>query len=103
MEHYKKYISAKNVIFLILVLFILKVLSMVTVIALLFFASFVIACSLNPVVDRLEKKMNRSIATSLVLFGTLLISVAFFVPIIFVAIKQVHGFITILPEILTSN
>lgn len=94
----KKYATAKNIIFVILVLLILKFLSQITVIALLFFASFVIACSLNPVVDKLEKKMKRSTAVNLVLFGTLIISFALFVPIIFVAVKQVQGFLTILPE-----
>jgi predicted PurR-regulated permease PerM len=95
---FKKYFTVKNVIFLILVLITLAFLSQVKVIALLFFASFIIACSLNPVVDKLEKKMKRPTATSLVLFGTSAISFAFFVPIIFVAIKQVQGFLTILPE-----
>jgi len=95
---FKKYFTVKNVVFLILVAIILKFLSQITVIALLFFASYVIACSLNPIVDKLEKKMNRSTATTLVLLGTLIISFAFFVPIIFVAVKQVQGFLTILPE-----
>lgn len=95
---FKKYFTVKNVVFLILVIIMLKFLSQITVIALLFFASYVIACSLNPIVDKLEKKMNRSTATTLVLLGTFVISVAFFVPIIFVAVKQVQGLITILPE-----
>ena len=95
---FKKYLTVKNIVFLILLAIILKFLSQITVIALLFFASYVIACSLNPIVDKLEKKMNRSTATTLVLLGTFIISVAFFVPIIFVAVKQVQGFITILPE-----
>lgn len=95
---FKEYLTTKNVIFVILIIIILACISQVKVVALLFFASFVIACSLNPTVDKLEKKMNRYTATTLVLFGTLTISLAFFVPIIFVAVKQVQGLITILPE-----
>lgn len=95
---FKEYLTTKNVIFTILVIIILACLPQIQVIALLFFASFVISCSLNPIVDKLEKKLKRTTATSLVLFGTLAISVAFFVPIIFVAVKQVQGLITILPE-----
>lgn len=95
---FKKYMTTNNVTFLILVLIGLAFISQIKVIALLFFASFVIACSLNPIVDKLEKKMKRSTATSLVLFGTTAIFFAFFVPIIFVAVKQVQGLITILPE-----
>ncbi len=95
---FKDLITTKNIIFIVLILVILKVLSSVTVIALLFFASYVIACSLNPIVDKLGKKINRSSAATLVLFGTLTISFAFFVPIIFVAVKQVEGLLSILPE-----
>lgn len=98
MESFKECFTAKNVIFFVLAVIVLICIAQIKVIALLFFASFVIACSLNPIVDRLEKKMSRSTATSLVLFGTLLISFAFFVPIIFIAIKQVQGFLQILPE-----
>lgn len=95
---FKDYFTTKNIIFLILILIILKFLSQITVIALLFFASFVIACSLNPIVDKLSKKLKRSAAASLVLSGTLIISFAFFVPIIFIAVKQVQGLLVILPE-----
>lgn len=95
---FKKYLTTNNITFLILAIIALAFLAQIKVIALLFFASFVIACSLNPIVDKLEKKMKRAPAASLVIFATLAISFAFFVPIIFVAIKQVHGFMTILPE-----
>lgn len=94
----KELLTTKNIIFLILVLVILKTLSMVTVVALLFFASYIIACSLNPIVDFFAKKMKRSSAATLVLFGTLTITFCFFLPIIFVAIKQVNGLLLILPE-----
>lgn len=95
---FKKYFTVKNVIFILLVLLLLKFLSQITVIALLFFASYIIACSLNPIVDKLAKRMKRPTAASLVIFGTLTVSFAFFVPIIFVAVKQVQGLIAILPE-----
>lgn len=95
---FKDYITIKNIIFLIVVIFILHFLSQIEGITLLFFASYVIACSLNPTVNKLEKKMNRYVATSLVLLATFVISIAFFVPIIAVAIKQIQGLLTILPE-----
>lgn len=98
MESFKKYITSKNIIFFALIVVALFFLVQVKVIALLFFASFVIACSLNPIVDKLEKVMKRQTATSLVLFITLASFFAFFVPIIFVAVKQVQGFMTVLPE-----
>lgn len=94
---FKEYLTNKNIIFFILVLIILFSLPKITVIALLFFASFVIACSLNPIVDKLEKKMKRATAASLVLFGVLVLSFAFFLPILFIAAKQIQGLLTILP------
>lgn len=94
----KECFTTKNVIFLILVLLILKFISQISVIALLFFASYVIACSLNPIVDKLEKKLKRPAAAMLVLSGTLAVTFAVFIPIVFIAIKQVQGFISILPE-----
>lgn len=94
---FKEYLTPKNVIFLILILVILKTLPYVTVIVLLFFASFVLACSLNPIVDFLEKKLKRNTASVIVLTSSLVIFTAFFVPIVFVAIKQVQGLIAVLP------
>lgn len=91
---FKQYVTVKNVIFLLLVIVTLKFLSYISTIALLFFASYVIACSLNPIVDKLEeKKIKRSVATSLVFTGALGLFFAFFVPIIFIAVKQVHDFL----------
>lgn len=94
---FKEFLTTKNIIFIILVLIILAILSQIQVIALLFFASYIIACSLNPIVDKLSKKMSRATAASLVLLGGLLISFAFFLPIIFIAIKQIEGLVLILP------
>ena len=42
-------------------------------IAIMLFISLVFACSLNPIVDKLEKKMPRTTATIIVLFGALTI------------------------------
>lgn len=95
---FKEYLTTKNVVFLILVVIILKSLSQVTVIALLFFASYVIASSLNPIVDKLEGKISRPAATSIVITSVMAIFFAFFVPILIVAVRQVQGLLTILPE-----
>lgn len=95
---FKKYVTTRNVAFLIMVIVALFFLAQIKVIALLFFASFVIASSLNPIVDWLEKKMKRTIAASLVIIGAVMLFFAFFVPLIFVAINQVQGLAAILPE-----
>lgn len=94
----QKYLTVKNIIFLILILVILKSLPQITVIALLFFASYIISCSINPLVDKLEKKIKRPIAATIVLLGLLTVFFAFFLPILFIVIKQIHDFVLILPE-----
>lgn len=93
----KEHLTTKNIIFSLLVIVILVCLSQIKVIALLFFASFVIACSLNPMVDKLSKHMKRTTAATITLSFATIIAVAFFVPIVFIAIKQVHGLLAILP------
>lgn len=95
---FKKYLTTQNVVFALLAIIVLLFISQIQVIALLFFASYVIACSLNPIVDIISKKISRPNAASLVLLGTLIISFALFIPVIFIAIKQVHGLITVLPD-----
>jgi len=42
-------------------------------VAIMLFVSLVFACSLNPIVDKLEQKMPRPVATCIVLFGALAI------------------------------
>ena len=93
---FKEHVTVKNIIFILLVLLVFKFMSYITFITLLFFASFVIASSLNPLVDKLANKMNRSLAASIVLFSALIIFFAFFLPIVVLAVKQVKGLIVTL-------
>ncbi len=94
---FKNYITAKNIIFFIVAILFIKFLSMISGIAMMFFASYVLACSLNPLVDILARKMKRSFAATIVVSGMVAISIAFFLPIIVIASKQINSFIQILP------
>ncbi len=84
----KEYITPKNILFVILALLIIKFLSEIKVITMLFFAAYIIAASLNPLVDKLEKKMKRIYAASIVFSSTLVLLFAFFVPIFFISCEQ---------------
>ena len=77
----KKYITVKNIIFFIIAILFLVFITKIKDIAILFFASYVVACSLNPIVDKLEKKMKRPLASALVLGGGLLTLSFFVIPI----------------------
>ena len=68
---FQKYLTAKNIAFILLIMVFLFFLAQIKVIAMMFFASFVIACSLNPLVDKLEKKMKRSAAVTIVLTSSI--------------------------------
>lgn len=94
----KKYITVKNIIFFIIAILFLVFITKIKDTAILFFASYVIACSLNPIVDKMTKKMSRSLASTLVLSGVLLASVLFLLPLLVVAGHQIKSFLIMLPE-----
>lgn len=66
-------IPAKNILFSFFIILCLFFMFTNVDIAIMLFISLVFACSLNPIVDKLEKKMPRALATLIVLFGALLI------------------------------
>ena len=94
----KKYITVKNIIFFIIAILFIIFVTKIKDIAILFFASYVIACSLNPLVDKLSaKKMNRPLASGLVLGAVLIISGLFLVPMFVMGGHQIKSFLTQLP------
>ena len=77
---FQKYITVKNIIFVITAILFLIFLSKIKDIAIMFFASYVISCSLNPIVDKIETKLkNRSIASAVVLLSSILLIFMFIV------------------------
>lgn len=95
---FQKYISAKNVIFFIIAILFLIFITKIKDIAILFFASFVISCSLNPLVDKLEKKFKRGIAAAIIMGTMLLIICAFIVPLISLAGHEIKSFVDHIPQ-----
>ncbi len=98
---FEKYLGVKNFIFLVLSILFIIFIAQIKDIAILFFASFVISCSLNPIVDRIcdkFKKINRPAASAIVLLGTLFIVFLLLIPIIVTGGEQIGSFIEALPE-----
>ena len=98
---FNKYIGFKNFMFIILALLFIIFLAQIKDIAILFFAAFVISCSLNPLVDKLcerYKKLNRHSASAIVLTLTLLSCFIFLIPIIITGGEQISSFINAFPE-----
>ena len=71
-------------------------------ITLMVFASFVISCSLNPLVDKLSKKMKRNLASALVLGLFILAIFLFIIPIIFIGVQQIGLFAESLPRYINN-
>ena len=95
---FQKYISAKNIIFFILAILFIIFITKIKDIAILFFASYVIACSLNPLVDKLSKKMKRGLASAIVLVLTVSVLGMFFIPIVAMAGHEIKSFVTNIPQ-----
>ena len=98
----KRFFTGKNIIFIGLVMILLLMLPKIIGVLMLFFGAYVIACALNPYVTKLMKKMNRTTASSVVLMGSILGIVALFIPIFFVAYKEIKTFLITLPEKITD-
>ena len=72
---FKDILTTKNLVFIILLLILLKILPAVSDIVMLFFACFVLSCSLLPVVQLLDKKIkNRSLSAGIVISGAVILT-----------------------------
>lgn len=90
--------TVKNIIFLIMVIILIKFFSQITTTVMLFFAAYVFACSLNPLVDKFSEKMNRATAACIVMGGVLLVIFAIFLPLLVIAVKQIEMLFVAFPQ-----
>ena len=93
----QKYFNFKYITFTIIVLLFLFFIFNCKDIAIMFFASFVIACSLNPIVDKLSKKLPRGIAADIVTAGLIFLILAIFIPVCMISFEQISIFMDKLP------
>ncbi|MBR6126601.1 AI-2E family transporter [bacterium] len=97
-DFFKQHITIKNIIFFIIMILFLNFIFKIKDIAILFFASYVISCSLNPLVNKLSKKINRELASGIVLISGLLIFTSFLIPIIIMGGHQIKSLVDVIPE-----
>ena len=95
---FSKYLNFKYITFTLVVLLLLFFIFNCKDIAIMFFACFVIACSLNPIVDKLSKKLPRGIATDIVTAGILILMLLIFIPICILSFEQISMFVDKLPK-----
>ncbi len=95
----KELFTIRNVFFIALLIFVVYFIIQIKEIALLFFGAYVIACSLTPLVDKLEKKkMNRGLAAGLVVILTSVVGAIFLLPIFIVSIREASAFFENMPD-----
>lgn len=95
---FQKYLTTRNIIFFVVMVLLIKFIASIKDVAILFFASYVIACSLNPLVDKFSKKVSRGMAAGLVLFFTTALLVAILVPLVVLAGHEIKSFVTHIPQ-----
>ena len=98
----KKLFTYKNIIFFIVAILFMLAIPKIMNILLLFFAAYVFACALDPFVEKLSKKMNRTMAIIIVIVMSFLLIQALFIPIFVVGAKEVALLISSAPEKLDS-
>ena len=80
---------SQNIIFLLGIIVYGICLFTITDIALLLFVTYVIACALNPLVDKLETKCNRGLAAAIVFGGFIGGLLLMFLPIVIIGGKEI--------------
>jgi predicted PurR-regulated permease PerM len=85
----KKIGNTQNIIFLLGIIVYTICLFTITDIALMLFVTYVIACALNPLVDKLEKKCSRNLAAAIVFGGFVGGILLMFLPIIIIGGNEI--------------
>lgn len=84
----KKISNSQNIIFMLGAVIYIICLFTITDIALMLFATYVVACALNPLVDKLEKRFNRNVAAAIIFGGFVCGILLMFLPIIIIGGKE---------------
>ena len=95
---FKNSFTVKNVSFFILILLILFFIIKMPDITLLLFCGYVIACAINPFVDKMSEKIPRTAAVTVMITIITLVTLGVFIPIIVMAFNEIRDFLNQLPQ-----
>ncbi len=100
---FKEILTTKNLVFLILVIILLKLIPQVSEFVMLFFACFVLACSMLPIVNWLDKKTKkRTLSVLIVVISAVVLTLAFILPVLIITFEQIGLFFQSIPDKLTE-
>lgn len=95
---FKSCFNVKSVSFILFILLVVFCIIKMPDVMLLLFASYVIACAINPVINKLSEKMPRTAATTIMIFAITAITLGVFIPIIVMSVREIKDFVTQLPQ-----
>lgn len=95
-------VAPRTIIFFVMLILILVFLGNIAEIALMFFAAFVLACTLNPIVEKMERRMPRVLAATIVLLVLLLLTLGILIPLISISAEQFLLAVKQIPKILAE-
>ena len=97
-----KYVTGRNLMFLVVALIFFIMITKMQDVSIMFFASFVIACSLNPLVDKMQPKFKRSTAAGIILGAIILLLLLIFIPLIAMAGNEIKSFAESFPQYISN-
>ena len=97
-----KLLTSKNIIVFIIVLAIITLSIFSLDILMMLFASFVITCAINPIINKLEKFIPRVWAVTLVLLALILASFLIIVPLVSISIREATALISNFPNVIDN-
>ena len=98
----EKKLTLKNIICFVLIIGIITLAIYSMDILLLLFASFVITCAINPIINKLENKIPRIWAVVLILLIMILASLVVLIPLISVCVDETVSFVNNFPNLIAK-
>ena len=89
-----KVLSLKNIIVFIIIIGIITLAIFSLDILMMLFASFVITCAINPIIDKMEKYIPRVWAVTIVLLLMILAAILILIPLISISVREAAGLIS---------
>lgn len=97
-----KVISLKNIIVFLIAVAIIALCFYSLDIIMMLFGAFVITCAVNPLINKMEKRIPRIAAVSIVLLLLIALCFVVFVPLIVTCIKQMNALLVNIPDTFNS-
>lgn len=97
---FKNNSNYKYILFLLVAIFSVWAISQIKETAMIFFAGFVISCSLTPFADKLAKKIPRAAATAIVIIVAVVLVLLVIVPVTLMTVEEIKTLAGFMPDVI---